>query len=66
MPEEIKKGVFVCENCNNDLNPADMTKEADIYDFSECSDLVPDTNAQYENSQCASADCQPSYEFGAR
>ena len=40
QPEEIKRGVIICLNCNNDVDPGD---------FSECDDLVPDDSAEYES-----------------
>ena len=42
QPEEIKRGVIICNNCHNDVNPSD------IEDFSTCEDLVPNDNEAYE------------------
>ena len=27
QPEEIKRGVYVCTNCHNDVNPADFAQD---------------------------------------
>ena len=46
MPEEIKRGVVICLNCNNDI----LVSE-DMPDYSECNDLVPDDSGAYEDSR---------------
>ena len=49
QPEEIKRGVYQCTNCLNDINPADFAE--DEPDFSECRDLVEDDTQAYESRQ---------------
>lgn len=28
QPEEVKRGVYTCLNCHNDVNPADLMQDA--------------------------------------
>lgn len=46
QPEEIKRGVIVCQTCNKEVNPADI-----VDDYSTCEDLVPDDNSAYEDQR---------------
>lgn len=46
QPEEVKRGVYTCLNCHNDVL---LDKEQDEPDFSECRDLVEEDSAEYED-----------------
>lgn len=61
QPEEIKRGVYTCLNCHNDVNPADFAQ--DEPDFSEAPDLidVDAMNKGYEDTRFEEASEERSY-----
>lgn len=48
QPEEIKRGVYQCKTCLNDVNPADLAQDEDM---STCNDLVQDDQSAYEQDR---------------
>ena len=50
QPEVVKRGVYRCQNCLNEISPADFAEDVPD-DFSTCEDLVAVDNAGYESDR---------------